>query len=236
MTPDPGGMGAAHPGDPQTWNMYAYVRNNPTTLNDPTGLEPADAQKMAGNESDIAADWNPFWTNGAGSGQYAFNPLWVLDQEREGGEYAVIYLYGADAPQTQLSATASGQTVTITAASFDPETGMGTITTETRTGNHPFRDNNPGDVEAGAFANAHGAIGNDKGIAIFPNSDVGFEALHSLLSGPAYNGLGFFGDFAPKKWPLRGNWETRWCKWPAHRLSFQASFAKAEGFPRCRTR
>jgi len=42
MTPDPANMAAAHPGDPQTWNMYAYVRNNPTTLNDPSGLEPAD--------------------------------------------------------------------------------------------------------------------------------------------------------------------------------------------------
>jgi len=37
MSPDPAGQDAADPSDPQTWNMYAYVRNNPTTLTDPTG-------------------------------------------------------------------------------------------------------------------------------------------------------------------------------------------------------
>ena len=38
-TPDPAGKGAVHLDDPQTWNMYAYVRNNPTTLTDPSGLD-----------------------------------------------------------------------------------------------------------------------------------------------------------------------------------------------------
>jgi RHS repeat-associated protein len=36
MSPDPDNVGADS-SDPQTWNMYAYVRNNPTTLTDPTG-------------------------------------------------------------------------------------------------------------------------------------------------------------------------------------------------------
>ena len=39
LSPDPAGKKAANLTDPQTWNMCAYVRNNPTTLTDPTGLE-----------------------------------------------------------------------------------------------------------------------------------------------------------------------------------------------------
>ncbi len=39
LSPDPAGNFVASTGDPQSWNMYAYARNNPLTLVDPTGLD-----------------------------------------------------------------------------------------------------------------------------------------------------------------------------------------------------
>jgi RHS repeat-associated protein len=37
-TPDPAGLGAADPHNPQTWNRYTYVANNPLNSVDPMGL------------------------------------------------------------------------------------------------------------------------------------------------------------------------------------------------------
>ena len=40
MTPDPAGMGAASSGDPQSFNRYGYVINDPCNTTDPYGLAP----------------------------------------------------------------------------------------------------------------------------------------------------------------------------------------------------
>ena len=63
MSPDPSGVKAASLDDPQTWNMYAYARNNPTTVTDPSGLSP---QLAGGSEipSPIDAAALRFWDNG----------------------------------------------------------------------------------------------------------------------------------------------------------------------------
>ncbi len=37
LSPDPAGLAATNPANPQSWNRYAYVTNNPLALVDPTG-------------------------------------------------------------------------------------------------------------------------------------------------------------------------------------------------------
>jgi RHS repeat-associated protein len=38
ITPDPAGLAAVDPGNPQSWNRYSYVLNSPVNLIDPSGL------------------------------------------------------------------------------------------------------------------------------------------------------------------------------------------------------
>ena len=64
IQPDPAGLGAANPANPQTWNRYTYVGNMPLNAVDPLGLKIAeggdvfyhDQNSLAGlDEFDLAA-------------------------------------------------------------------------------------------------------------------------------------------------------------------------------------
>ena len=54
-TPDPGGLDAADPEDPQSWNKYAYVVGRPLELIDPSGFCPANSTEASKVPGAVAA-------------------------------------------------------------------------------------------------------------------------------------------------------------------------------------
>lgn len=71
MSPDPAGLGAADVTNPQSWNRYAYVLNNPLPLIDPLGLDCGDALSAIADSSGCPSE--SFLTaSGGGAGQDAF--------------------------------------------------------------------------------------------------------------------------------------------------------------------
>jgi hypothetical protein len=56
-------------------------------------------------------------------------------------------------------------------------------------GSRGNRNNNPGNIEYGPFARAHGATGSDGRFAIFPDEATGSAAQIALVTGSAYHGL-----------------------------------------------
>jgi hypothetical protein len=78
----------------------------------------------------------------------------------------------------ETSATASHSRVTIKHSDGTIEERVG--------GTRAWRNNNPGTVNSGDFATRHGAIGDDKGMAIFPDEQTGVRAQEALLRSPTY--------------------------------------------------
>jgi RHS repeat-associated protein len=105
MHPDPAGLAAVDPSNPQSWNRYSYVTNNPLALIDPSGLDecaPGEhdcnwgldqgnpGQDIQGAPP-VPIDFGNFWDNqshvgiGGGGGQFdlvqrAFTPTDYLLQ------------------------------------------------------------------------------------------------------------------------------------------------------------
>jgi hypothetical protein len=56
-------------------------------------------------------------------------------------------------------------------------------------GSLAWRNNNPGNIRSGTFANRHGAIGDARGFAVFPDEATGQNASIALLRTGSYSNL-----------------------------------------------
>lgn len=81
------------------------------------------------------------------------------------------------------------------------------------------RNHNPGNIEYGRFAAAHGAIGAAKGahhFAIFPNDAAGFACMRLLFQAPAYKGKTIaqaIAEWAPPSENDTQSYIAHVCKW-----------------------
>jgi RHS repeat-associated protein len=85
LTPDPAGLSAVDLTNPQTWNRYAYVLNNPLANVDPTGMGTITPTLPPPKPcSGPAASYNPFcvegpWDHGSNLALSDLDPFRLLD-------------------------------------------------------------------------------------------------------------------------------------------------------------
>lgn len=83
-------------------------------------------------------------------------------------------------------------------------------------GSRPERNNNPGDIEYGQFAELHGATGGDPRFAIFPSMEMGYACLVALLKTPGYYHLTWeaaINRYAPPVENATVNYVRLTCEW-----------------------
>jgi RHS repeat-associated protein len=103
-SPDPAGLSSMHLKDPQTLNRYAYARNNPLALVDPTGEDECDGQ---GDDCDPGNEWSfcpwcEYEGGGGGGGGAGGGDTGTSENVDPGGDPGLISGAGDDAPLSPI--------------------------------------------------------------------------------------------------------------------------------------
>ncbi|MDE1155561.1 MAG: RHS repeat-associated core domain-containing protein [Acidobacteriaceae bacterium] len=167
---DPSGMAFTSLSNPQSFNMYSYVQNNPLINVDPDGL---DCVYIGGDGTMTGfnrGDCDNSTTEKANSGYYfdgTVNTIYTTTGDTSGQVVGVQgttddgnSLYqsnpaGLSFGQPNSSVSTSGMDTAINTR------GDYSQTTQFNHGTHPYRDNNPGDITAGPFTSRNGQIGTE---------------------------------------------------------------------------
>ncbi|MEN5116924.1 TIGR02594 family protein [Luteimonas sp. TWI662] len=113
------------------------------------------------------------------------------------GQFVRVPSGGASTPSTSTASGPDATAATGEGGARARAQGRDTVIThadgsvETRSGGTlAWRNHNPGNIRAGDFANAHGALGTGPGgFAVFPDRATGERAIGALLQGASYRDL-----------------------------------------------
>ena len=108
---------------------------------------------------------------------------------------------GSAVSQSSATPSTAGVNQVVEAGAGWTTVRMNDGSVQRREGTRAWRNNNPGNIEAGAFANSHGAVGTDGRFAVFPDYETGRAAKAALLfESPSYRNrtiLGAINRYAP---------------------------------------
>ncbi len=128
-SPDPGNAGAS-PANPQDWNAYSYVGNNPLNATDPAGLARIDQDGLNLIRADLGLGQDP-WTGGCAGGFLACgggqlqNAEQRYENQLDAGFYANLvggYLANDDSKSAQQVAQLGGYQISDVSSTFDGQT------------------------------------------------------------------------------------------------------------------
>ena len=186
--------------DPQSFNRYSYVQNDPVNFIDPTGLSCLFVQKMwwVNDKEVYSVDvylCNDGGGGGGGGGQDGRGgPIGGGGGGGQPQNPGVTVTVSAQIPPMEQvdcpggaaeSASGRGNTVILNYADGTREVRRG--------GSRSWRNDNPGNIRPG---NLQGEIGSAGGFAVFSSESAGQSAIVELLGRRAYQALTVGGAIA----------------------------------------